>query len=76
VFTNGNICPFDEVGCKFLHENNQDDENIGKTGVRHTIDCIYCARFVETQADLIVHMSYDHMDKFSLIQQQDDFITF
>ena len=75
-FTNGNICPFDEVGCKFLHENNPDEENIEETGVRHTIDCIYCNILVETHTDLIVHMSNKHMDKFSHIQQQDDFITF
>ena len=55
-FSSGNDCPFNDVGCKFSHDDIEDDEDI-ETISDYTNDCKYCDTTCETQGDLIVHMS-------------------
>ena len=74
-FSSGNDCPFNDVGCKFSHDDIEDDEDI-ETISDYTNDCNYCDTTCETQGDLIVHMSNIHMDQFPHIQQKSDLITF
>ena len=74
-FLKGNVCPFSDVGCKFLHDDKEDDEEIENIS-DIAIDCNYCDKTCKTQDDLITHMSNFHMDQFTHIQQQSNLITF
>ena len=69
-------CPFEDVGCKFAHDNPADDESIDDLNHRYEYECTFCDTKFKTQNDIIVHMSDIHLDQFPHIQQQNDFITF
>ena len=73
-FEHGQVCPFDEVGCKFVHEEAETmrtDEDVIENN-----PCIYCDTTFPSQGDLIEHMGNDHMDLFQHRQQEDVLMTF
>ena len=68
----GKACPYDEVGCKYNHEE-KTEENSTMEGIEDDDDvnddfcCCYCNKILETQKELIEHMGNDHIDRFSHI---------
>ena len=80
-FVNGTNCPFEDVGCMFLH-NDQDlaeeDANIESNDITAPGDllCLICHKFIGTQSNLIEHMSDEHIEHFPHIQPETDFISF
>ena len=69
-------CPFEDIGCKFAHEDPEEDERIEDINQSYAYECTFCNINFKTQNDIIVHMSDVHIDKFPHIQRQNDFITF
>ena len=59
-YSNGDVCPYNEVGCKFKHA---DDEIHEVENDLQTSDnlCYYCNTMFENQEDLVVHMTNMHI---------------
>lgn len=89
-FRDGKVCPFSDVGCKFVHQTeNEINEDEIETIEEHETDeheteehetddhiCIYCNSMLPSQGDLINHMGIYHMDRFPHLQQDNSLITF
>ena len=73
-YKDGKTCPFDEVGCKFMHEE-KETENTEEETSEVTL-CIYCNRKFQSQQDLINHMGSIHMDQFHHLRQENSLISF
>ena len=82
----GQECPFDNVGCMFSHENENDNEEIIEDIIENVeIEeedepleddfCYYCNNNFRNQSDLVLHMRETHMDQF-YASQQDNLIHF
>ena len=67
-FRDGILCPFDEVGCKFKHEEVKNQENEKDIETEDNL-CYYCNTMFESQEDLIEHMGEKHIDQFEHYRQ-------
>jgi uncharacterized Zn-finger protein len=67
-FEDGKTCPYDEVCCKYKHEE-ETEENSTMEGIEDDDDvnddfcCCYCNKNLETQKEHIEHMGNDHIDR-------------
>ena len=74
-----NVCPFDEVGCKFQHNEaniNDAEQDAERCDKPRNNFCNLCDVLFGTQDDLIAHMGDEHLDQFPHIQQDDLLMTF
>jgi uncharacterized Zn-finger protein len=53
-------CPFNDIGCKFSHDDQVEDESIDDVNPKYDYYCTFCYSKFETQNDLIVHMRDVH----------------
>jgi len=78
----GKVCPFSEVGCKFMHEVTEADSDEDNEAKKNKDDepeeylCTYCNAIFPSQEHIIQHMGSYHMDCFPHIQQENSLITF
>ena len=63
-FVNGTTCPFDDVGCMFVHDDQDREEND---------NCHLCDQEFNNQEDLIVHLRSSHLDTFINMAENEDF---
>ena len=60
IFKDRIDCPFNDIGCKFSHDDQVEDESIDDVNPKYDYYCTFCYSKFETQNDLIVHMRDVH----------------
>ena len=71
-FKNHEICPFEDVGCKFMHEETEkpdennlcvkDDVKVGDEDHMGDNDCHLCDKMFSCTETLVTHLQVDHSD--------------
>ena len=83
-FESREACPYNEIGCKFKHEeegrSDEDEETVDDMETaddEHSVQnvdsfCCYCNTWFKTQQELIDHMGDNHMEHFTHIHEAQD----
>jgi hypothetical protein len=67
-FRDGTECPYDEIGCKFKHSDDNITEELEKSMQVDDNLCYYCNTMFGNQDILVEHMTNMHMDQFANYQ--------